>query len=200
MKYVGDSVDLSEYPKLKECLMQNKVFVNINCILDYPQYVAPIMHGDELLGMISLLNTKDSQMNMEFSNKFSIIAELISNSLVRAMALFSYENKYYENTLALNSYYFRDLLRLKSEMKKKQYVKFLLFKVISSKDDLLTTARNAGKIIRFGDAVGLLEDGFLYIYMAQTDYRNIDRIRERLRGYGLELELADENMILQGVV
>lgn len=178
--FLGKSLRLSDYPELKAALDDKKVFVNTKGLKDYPQYVAPIMREDSLLGMIQLTQAKESQLNMEFFNKFSVISNLIRDSLVHAMEREQYSKKYLDGTLVLKPKYFEEILEVKAQMRRKQYMDYQLLKIRSNGEDIEQIQKRVSNQIRNNDVLGMREDGFLYLLLSQTREEDLGRIKERM--------------------
>jgi hypothetical protein len=186
---ITKSMKMSSFPKMMECLNENRNFINTNCLDKYPAYAAPIQRDGRLLGIIVLMSADERQMNMEFSNKFNIISELISNSLIRAMEFENLENVYVEGTQILKEDKFNEVLAVKKQMKEKQYLDYVLLKVLHV-DELIELSGRISGLIRNNDCMGSGPNGELYILLSQTRRDDLEVIGERMEKNGISFEVV----------
>jgi hypothetical protein len=186
---ITKSMRMSALPKMMEYLNANKNFVNTECLEQYPAYAAPIQRDGKLLGIIILMSATDRQMNMEFSNKFNIISELISNSLIRAMKFENLHDNYIEGTQILKQDKFNEVLAVKEQMKEKQYLNYVLLKLLCDGDKTELSDRVAG-LIRNNDVMGSGSDGEVYILLSQTRRDDLEVIGERMKKNGISFEVV----------
>ncbi len=185
------SMKMSDYPKMIEALKEKKGFVNKECLENYPAYATPIFHNEEMQGMILLMNSTDHQMNTEFSNKFSIISDLICDALIRAMEFEQFSNNYVEGTQILQAEQFKEILSVKAHMQEKSYMDYVLLKVKrSAGDSLKFISERISGLVRNNDVIGMGEDGEVYLLLNQTKREDLDGITARMKKQDVTFEVV----------
>lgn len=187
---LSKSLKLSSYPELLSCMKENTLFVNTLCLKDYPVYATPVYKDEELLGMILLKYANDSQMNMEFSNKFTIITDLIKGSMVRAMEYAQYSSQFIDGTQILKMDKFREILDIKHHMKEKEYLDYTLLKLEQGVRSLEELSNQVSGMVRNNDVLGLLDDEKVYLLLSQTGAQGMEIIRERMEKANVAFEVV----------
>lgn len=201
----GRSLKITDYPKLLSSLKNNETFVNREAIEGYPAYATPINRAGVLVGMILIMDADYSQMNIEFSNKLRIMSDMIQDSLVRALEFYEMNGSRVENTRILDADKFEEVLNVKRQMRKKQYLDYVLLKIESNGSrEIAATAetpqgmlaelgKRLGELVRENDVMGLGEDGSLYLLLSQTGRNDIKTVAGRLRKNGIVFEEVSES-------
>lgn len=187
---LGKSLKLSRYPQMTAVLRENQVFVNTDCLEDYPAYATPIFRGGELLGMILLKYAADNQMSREFSNKFSIVTDLIRDSLIRAMEFYDISNHYLEGTQILEAGEFAQILDVKSQMQEKQYMEYVLLRIEQGGRSLVELSNIISSMVRANDVLGMSRENELCLLLSQTKYDDMGVISERMQKNGIQFEIV----------
>ncbi len=187
---LNKSLKMSDYPEMMKCLREKRGFVNTACLPDYPSYGAAIHKNDELTGMILLMNCTNQQMNTEFANKFNIISDLISNALIRAMEFEQYSDSYIEGTQILQVNKFKEILAIKEQMQEKQYMSYLLLRILPNGMELPELSERVCRLVRNNDIVGMGEDKQIYLLLSQTRREDLTIIEERMKKNGIMLEVV----------
>ena len=191
LELLPKSMKLSDYNELLNCLIENETYVNRNALKNYPAYAAPIFRNDELLGMIMLMKVEYSEMNMEYLNKFRIITDLIKDSLVRAMEYNETNGQILEDTRILNAGQFAQVLKMKRQMRKKQYLDFALIRIEQGGRSLKTLNDIIGRIVRENDVMGLDENNDLYLILSQSKQTDVDIVAERMKKSGITFTVIE---------
>lgn len=189
---LGKSLDLTQKAKLRKILENGETWVNRERLEDYPDYAYPIFKEGELVGIIMILEVDYRQMNTDYLNRFQILAGLISDSLIRAGEYQELVEKdiLVEDTRIWKAEAFERELELQRQMKEKNRADFVLLRVVTKEKDYRVLDRRLQKCIRQRDRIGLGEDGQLYLLLTQADERNVDIVKERLKGTDIMLEIA----------
>ncbi len=187
---LGKSLKLSDLPLMYECLQQGNLFVNKGCEEHYPSFASPVMREQELVGMIVLQYVESKQMNMEFSNKFMIIADLVRDSLIRAMEYDSVTQQHnmVEGTKIMKPEKFESILRIKRQMQEKEYMEYVLLKIHKDGYELAELSELVSGMVRANDVLGMGMDGEIYLLLAQTSGSGLDIINERMRNKGIRFD------------
>lgn len=188
---LGKSLKITDYPVLLEALRANTTFVNREALPDYPAYATPVFRGEELVGMILLMHTEYAQMNMEFSNKFRIMTDLIRDSLIRAGEYYERNGAVLEDTKILDVGQFGELLAVKRQMRQKQYLDFTLLKIHQDGRSFKELSDDISGMVRNNDVLGLGEDGGLYLLLSQTKKEDMAVVAERMKKRQISFELVE---------
>ena len=181
---------MSDYPKMMEQLREIRGFINTECIEGYPAYAAPIHDKNELVGMILLMYSDNRQMNMEFSNKFNIISDLICDALIRAMEFEQMSNYYVEDTQILMANKFKEILAVKEQMQEKQYLDYVLLHLHRGDMTLKELSDRVCRMVRNNDVLGMGEQGEVYLLLSQTKRKDLAIISERMEKNHITFELV----------
>lgn len=186
---LNKSLKMSDYPEMMVHLREHKGFVNTACLENYPAYAAPIHKDGELMGMILLMNSTNRQMNMEFSNKFSIISDLICDALVRAMEFEQVSKHYIEGTQILVKEKFKEILVIKEQMRGKQYLDYIMLRVHKAGMSPKELSDRVCRLVRNNDVLGMGEDGHVYLILSQTKSEDLAIIEERMHKNGITFKV-----------
>lgn len=189
---LGKSLKITDYPLLLKELRANSTFINRDALEGYPAYATPVFSGKELVGMILLMHADYTQMNMEFSNKFRIMTDLIRDSLIRAREYDERSETTLENTQILAVDKFKEILSVKQQMRQKQYLDYILLKVRREGQNLKELSDKIAGMVRNNDVLGLREDGELYLLLSQTKRADFGIVENRMRKRQISFELVEE--------
>lgn len=188
--YLPKSMDLKKYPNMMNYLNVNQTFVNNRCLEDYPAYATPIMRDGKLLGLIMMLRADFSQMNMEFSNKFSIISNLISDSLIRAMVVEDNRSEFLPDTQILKEDRFKEIVRLRRQMKAKNIVDYTLLRIWQEGVKREELGNKVSALVRSNDILGAGKEDKLFLLLSQTAKSDVGIIAERLTKNNIKFVLV----------
>ena len=187
---LAKSLKLSDYPKVLDKISQNKLFVNLEGTEGYPAYVAPIYRNCNLEGILVLKYAKNINMNTEFANKFSIVADLIRDSLFRAYDYNEQTYRYVDNTQFLEADAFEEIIKIKDEMRDSEYIDYVLLKIERGNRTLEEFITIVGGMIRSTDIMGLAKNGETYLLLSQTRRDNMSVVEERMKKNDIEFEVV----------
>ncbi|MDO5294283.1 MAG: NAD-dependent epimerase/dehydratase family protein [bacterium] len=186
---LGKSLVLSNYPEMIADLRNNKVFVNTECNKEYPTYATPIYKDDELLGMILLMNVEEQYMNMEFSNKLTILSDLIKDSLIRAMEHDNDSENMIEGTQIIQPEKFKEIVNVTEQMREKEYLQYALLRIYKDGVSHKEIADQVLSQVRTSDMLGMGEDNELYLLLSQTGREDLGIISERMKKYNIGFDV-----------
>lgn len=114
--------------------------------------------------MILITDADYSRMNIEFSNKFRIMSDMIQDSLVRAMEFYEMNQSGLTDTRILSPEKFEEILKVKNQMRKKQYLDYVMLKIAAGDDKakLREQSVRLTGLVRENDVLGIGKDGNLY--------------------------------------
>lgn len=189
---LGKSLDLKKNEKLLKVLQNNETWVNRERLEGYPDYAYPIFKDGEITGIIMILHVDYRQMNMDYLNRFQIMAGLISDSLMRAREYQELVERdiLLENTRIWKAEAFAQEVEMQRQMKENNRADYVLLKIISNETDYVVLDRKLQKCIRQRDRIGLGKDNRLYMLLTQADEKSVGIVKERLKGMDIQLEIA----------
>lgn len=183
------SLKITDYPELLTSLQSNETFVNRRALKNYPAYATPIRREGVLVGMILIMDADYSQMNIEFSNKFRIMSDMIQNSLIRAMEFYEMNQSRSDNTRILEPEKFEEILDVKRQMRNKRYLDYVMLKIVSGGDEKLRQiSERLMNLVRENDVLGMGYDGSLYLLLSQTGKNDLRTVADRLEKNGIAFE------------
>ena len=166
------------------------MFVNTECLADYPDYMTPIVEKNHIYGMIVVWHAKDGQMDLEYKNKFSIVSDLIKTAVIKALSSENVEKNYISGTQVLTHPSYAEALEAKNRMEKKSYVEYAVIAILMPYKDALAKSESIQKLIRQTDQMGLDEQNRLCIILNQTDRKGIAMVSQRLQEKGIPFEMV----------
>lgn len=130
-------------------------------------------------------------MNLSYTNRFQVIGYLIQNAVLRADRYIEVlENeRYIENTKILEPSAFRTLLKAFFHARQKHLTDCSLIKITPGKNSMKHTSRALEKLFRNSDYLGSLDDGFLYVLLANTNEKAAGYVTQRISEAGYIYEL-----------
>ena len=195
-KYLNDSlpksINLSNYTKMLEEMMEKGIWINTDCLKNIPDYGMPVMRNGVLGGLILLYRSTDKQMNLEYANKFSIISGLIKDSLIRATEWMELKEKetMIPYTRILKGEQFAQVIAVRKQMREKEVSEYTLLRLMCPEMDLVSLSNLVTASVRNNDVLGQGADGNIYLLLSQTGDKYISIIAQRLQKNGIEFELA----------
>ena len=172
------------------CVIENgEIFTNAQMAKDMPFMIAPITYRQETRWLIILYQPEFEYITLHYKNMLSIVSDLISTSLTKAIDFNAKanENIYIENTLIMKEGSFRKLLESKINEYKKYSIPYTILK--TDNVDIIKNAEYSMSLfnhLRDTDVVGLLGNE-LYLVLSNTNNINSSKILLRLENFGLQL-------------
>lgn len=191
---LSKSINLKNYPQMVDCIKENRTFINRKYLENYPAYATPITKDERLYGMILIMKTDIHQMNMEFFNKFSIISNLISGSLIKAIEAEEKSSETIENTQILKCGRFEEILRVRKQMKEKNYVDYTLVRIAKAERSLEELSNLIGGLVRSNDILGMGEDGAVYLLLSQTGKTGMEVISDRMKKHEIDFTIVKDEV------
>ena len=195
---IEKSLNLADFPKIASTIKDRQIVQNTDMIAKYPAYLAPIFNDGSAIALVVIWEASFDQFSMNYFNLFKVICGLIQASLVRSVIMLDAkrDKTFILSTNILQPEPFKEILRIKVQMRNNRIADFHLLKIALNKKDWSTCYPKIQQGIRKIDYVGTLENGNCYILLSQAASSNIEIVRERLSKLGFESELAEESEIL----
>lgn len=189
---VPGSMDLEQYPQLKEALEENTLFVNTDLIPDYPDFAAQIQYHGVRYGLVAVFDIGYDKFTMYYQNLFKVLIGLVENSLIKAL---EYENSqaeklYIPGTQLLNAQAFAEKLSFVKRQQKEGFSQYTLARVIPREDCTASeVSENLGSLIRISDYMGQDRDGKYWVILINTLPEQLGGLRQRFAKKGLRVEV-----------
>lgn len=195
---IAKSLNLLDYPEIRERISQGMIFQNTTLLNDYPAYLAPIMNGNDLVALVAIWNATYDQFSLDYANLFKVICGLIQASLIRASLFFNanLDKMYLPSTRILTPNAFQEAVRIRKEMKKNNFADYQLLKLEvagKSYQDIYSQISNK---IRANDIIGAHTDGNCYILLSQADKKTVSEIIRRMDDIPGKRILIDSTTII----
>lgn len=195
---IAKSLNLNDFPRVITSINDRQIFQNTELIAKYPAYVAPIFNDGSAIALVVLWKAGFNQFSMKYFNLLKVICGLIQSSLVRSVIMLDakQDKTYIQSTRILQPDPFKEILRIKVQMRNNRISDFQLLKIALNNKDCSSFYPKIQQGIRKVDYVGTMENGNCYILLSQADSSNVEIARERLAKLGFKSEKADESEIL----
>jgi nucleoside-diphosphate-sugar epimerase len=185
---LGNSIKYTALEDLYSAIKDGLVYVNKKLDSDYPMMATAIMSGDDTKSIIMLWDISWERMNLSQSNRLKVIGYLIQNAVIRAdkyIDVLEHE-RYIEGTNVLEPQAFRTLLNAFLDARKKGLADCLVIRITPDSDGLLETSKKLAKLFRNSDYMGSLNDGYLYVLLANTSRNDSSFVTGRILEAGYE--------------
>ena len=193
-KRLSRSLDLREFPRLRESLDEGKLFVNTSLEPGYPAIAAPIGDEQDPIAAIFLWEVPFDKQTLYYTNLLIEVAGLVQAALVRAIRYSTLTtDMYVEDSFVLTDQAFRTALRVFQDIRKQRKGSFLLARLLRNPVmNLEEYCCRLNRVIRSTDLVGYLEDGCLCAIFPQAEVEDMERIMKRLKAQGILLEILSQ--------
>ena len=189
----GKSIDLDKYPKIKEKILQNELFIGSQWDESEPSLAAPIFHDEICIGVIIIKEMKFSRLTLYQLNLFRTLTVLITSSLIKAKG---YEaavrtKQYIDDTDILNEIEFKKLIEIKNEGKKKGIFDYCIIKLLIN-GDIKETYYKIVNSSRNTDFFGINDKQELFMLLNNTNAHEVGYVLERLKSDNINAEIVSD--------
>lgn len=188
---VPKSLDLEDFPLLRDGMKAGELFVNTNLLPGYPDFAASIRCRGVLYGMVMVYNLESEKFTMYYQNLFKVLIGLVENNLIKAL---EYENtqrekNFISGTELLNPNAFAEQLAFMKSRQEGVSYPFTLAQVLpKSNMSLQTVSRKLYSLIRVSDYMGVDGEGTYWIILTNTAPEQLDGLKRRFEKQGLDVE------------
>ena len=190
-----NSMDLDEYPDLKEYIEGEKLYVNKEFKEGYPAFCLTMPYEDSEKFVIVLWKAEPHQYTKYYENLLVIVSRLTCMALAKAIEFSELPERYVGNTLFLNQEEFLHSWQTRKQMKNEKVGSYVIFRFSSSLPDDVLSER-FGQVVRSLDIAGKMNDGRRYILMMQATEKDIDIILSRLESAGVAAYAINEKELM----
>lgn len=191
---LGHSIEYTSYKQMYVSLKSGMVYINKQLDSACPLMATAIMSGEKIQSIIMLWDVTWERMNLSQSNRFKVIGYLIQNAVLRAdryMDILEHE-RYIDDTRILEDSAFRTLLKAFLNAQKKGLADCSLIKITPDKNGIESTSKKLEKLFRTSDYLGSLNDGYLYVLLANTSLKDAGYVTERIHEAGYTYDILKE--------
>lgn len=189
---VSGSMELAQYPKLREALREDGLYVNTDLIPGYPDFAARIQYRGVHYGMVAVYDIGYDKFTMYYQNLFKVLIGLVENSLIKALEYESSqaEKLYVPGTELLNPQAFAEKLAFMQEQQEGGFSRYTLAQVTPEKDYTAgQVSESLGSLIRISDYMGQDEDGKYWVILTNTLPEQVEGLQQRFAKKGLRVEV-----------
>lgn len=193
-KMLGRSIQYTEMGIMYETLEKHKVFINRELDDSYPLMANAIYEQDEMQMILMIWGIPWEKMTLGQANQLVVISSLIQNAVLRANRYLATleEQRYVENTQILKTEAFSALVRAFMAAEQKGLTECALLQVETETRYYKRMGRLLISRLRQSDYIGTLEDGGLYILLANTNETEAEYVTKRFLEQGLECHIVGE--------
>lgn len=189
VRKVPETINLKEYPDMYSLLKDGETFINRELKEGYPAFATAIRSGDEMSGIIMLTDAEYRQMNVEYADKFSVVAGIISTDLIRAMRLHEDLESQMEGAKIMKKEDFAKLLSAYCDQKGEMLEQHSLLHVKIVNMTVKEAVRRVSAIIRGDDVIGADENNRVLLLLPNTFGKGIEIVKEKLKTAGIDTEI-----------
>ncbi len=192
-KKLGNSIEYTKYTEMYETLKRGDVYINRKLEKDYPLMAAAIMAEESISSIIMLWDISWEQMNLAQSNRLRVVSYMIQNAVLKANRYIEMiENeRYVEGTKLLETQAFKALLDAFINARKRGLADCSIIKINPGTKDVKEASIDLQKNFRNSDYLGSLDDGYLYVLLANTNNADAGFVTGRIKDAGYSYEMID---------
>lgn len=190
-RQLGNSFAYASSGELYETLKEHRVFINRNLDKTLPMMASAVFVQDEMQFIFMVWGIPWQRMNLAEANRLMIGGALIQNSVVRSRRYLEAlrEQRYLEGTNTMQPEAFEALVNAFMDARGRGLTECVLLEVLTGRENYVRADHDIGKCIRQTDYMGILDDGKLYVLLANTNEENSKESVKRIHEAGYETRL-----------
>lgn len=190
-RQLGSSFAYASSGELYETLKDHRVYINHTMDKSLPMMASAVFSQDEMQFIFMVWGLPWQRMNLAEANRLTITGALIQNSVVRARRYLEAlkEQRYLEGTNTMNKEAFTPLVNAFLDARNRGLTECVLLEILTGKENYKQADRVLGENMRQTDYLGILEDGSLYVLLANTDEEKSEGVAERFHAAGYKTRL-----------
>lgn len=193
-RMLGNSIQYTQMGDMYETLKAGKVFINRKMDERYPLMANAIYENDSMQMIIMVWGLSWERMTLGQANQLVVISSLIQNAVLRAKRYLSVlENqRYVEETRIMETQAFMALAKVYWKARDKELTECTLLRVETGEMEALEAAKLLTEKLRQTDYLGVLEDGRVYVLLANTNNLDAKYVIERFAGMNFGSCIVEE--------
>ena len=198
-KSMGNSIRYRELGEVFDTLQERKVYINRKMDERYPLMANAIYDNDEMQMMVFVWGLSWEQMTLGQANQLTIISSLIQNAVIRANKYLAAleEERYVEESRILETDAFTILSRAYVQAEQKGLTECTLIRILIEPQNYFDAGAELTLRLRGNDHIGTLEDGNLYVLLANTTKQEAMFVIRRFAEMGYETEIVEDEVAWQ---
>lgn len=190
---LGNSILYQEMTDMYDALKEERVFINRSLDPAYPLMANAIYDKEEIQMILMLWGLPWERMTLGEANRLVVVSYLIQNAVLRANRYLAAleESRYLEDTKILEAEAFTSLVHAYTQAKKKNLTECTLLQI---EVDSATYKRSEEILLdnlRQSDYLGMMEDGKLYVLLANTVQTEAQIVVNRFMKAGFNSHIVD---------
>lgn len=201
-KALGKSVKYSQWDDLNEALKENEVFVNRKMEDTVPAMAYGLRYEDKTEYILMIWGLPLEKMSLHQMNLLKVIGNMVQNAITRSDRYLQAlsDKRYIGDTDILNQDAFENVIQTSREACSREYAEYVLLSISSlgpaaelqeKQEDLLYYNQILVNSVRETDTIGIGEDGFLEILLANSNRKEAEIVIQRLANKGIECSLKE---------
>ena len=194
---LGNSIKYTEMGEVYETLMSQKVYINRTMDKRYPLMANAIFENGGMQMIVMAWGIPWESMTLGQANLFVVVSYLIQNAVLRANRyLEALEDKRYRGgTRIMETDAFTSLVHAYMSAKRKDLVECTLLQLFVQPEQYSDAAALLTAKLRQTDYLGTLEDGGLYVLLANTKPADAEIVINRFAQLGYTSKMTEEIML-----
>lgn len=190
---MGNSIQYMELSEMMAELMEHRVYVNKTMDESLPLMASAVYEGKKMRLIFMLWDIPWQRMTLSEANRLSIVGQLIQNAVVRADNYMDtlQAQRYVQGTKMLNAEAFQSLVKAFFEAKEKDLTECAFLEILVEPPFYKEAAVALNNNMRETDYMGILQDGKLYVLLANTDEKGAGFVMERFQTAGYQSRLGE---------
>lgn len=201
-RQMGKSLKYSAQEELSDSLQKNEVFVNRSLNREMPVMAYGLRHGDELEYILMVWNLPFEKISLHQMNLLKVVGYMVQNAITRSDIYLEAisDKRYLPKTGILNKEAFEESIRTSREISMHDYAESTLI-CIRSAGPVEILQKNEKELQRYNelllrnlretDSVGVGEDGYIYILLANSNAQEADIVIRRFASQGIVCSLKE---------
>ncbi len=191
---LGNSIRYREMVPMYEELKEHRVYINRSLDENYPLMANAIFENDRMQMIIMVWGIPWEKMTLAQANLLTVVSYLIQNAVLRANRYVAAleDERYHEGTEILEAEAFASLVRAYTNAKEKNLAECTLLQIDPKNEDYRTVATVLADNLRNTDYLGTLDDGGLYVLLANTSRGAAKKVVERFAQAGYESDIMEK--------
>lgn len=188
---LGSSYAYASSGEMYETLKAGRVFINHTMDKSLPMMASAVFSENEMQFIFMVWGIPWQRMNLAEANRLTIAGALIHNSVMRSRRYLEVlrEERYLPGTKTLQQEAFTPLVNAFMDARNRDLTECVLLEVMTGRENFAKADRDLEKFMRQTDYKGLLEDGKLYVLLANTNEEKSEGVMGRFRAAGYETRL-----------
>ena len=192
-KMLGNSIRYTELGEMYDTLMKRKVYINRQLDERYPLMANAIFEQDDLQLILMVWGIPWESMTLGQANYMVVISSLIQNAVLGASRYLASleEKRYLEGTRVLERGAFTGLVKAFLTARRKGLTQCTLLRTEIREDQARQKSGLVSSKLRQSDYTGILEDGVLYVLLANTSTSDADYVLRRFAEIGIPCRIVE---------